>query len=325
MSLINVLFISAIPNNQLVKIQSINNSKPRFIISGSTNVYSFINSNKIKKQTIKLDLEKNQRINFENTNVIFNQISDADTHSISLNKLEHISSIHNIPIINKPLKILNTSRDKVYDILKDLNSVIIPKTIKFAPLNPQDIEKTISKENFTYPIILRSVGTRGGISMKLIKDKKSLYELYDIALDGSSFYLSQYYNYKEEEKFIKYRIVIIDGEVFIRHVIISEEWMIHAKSKNEKYKDEEFQRLKEFDVLIKDKISNTIEEIYKKIDLDYFGIDCFITKDFKIGIFELNANMNILIGSSEKTKPYVEKIKNAICDMILKKSSICID
>ncbi len=319
--MIDVVFVSGLGNDKFVEVVKIVNNFPNIALSGSSNIAQNIEDERLNKIHIRLDLSSKQKLDLDENVILFNQISDSDSHSKVLDKLQKILFKSNIKVINHPRYIKETSRNLIYSKLKNIPNLTVPKTIKFVPITPIDIDEKIEKENFSFPVILRKVGTHGGNSVKLFKSFEDTKKLYDIALDGSPFYLIQFINYKEDGIYKKLRLVVVNGEVYIRHVIFSDEWMIHAKDKKSQYKELEIKLLNSFEQKIKPNIDFTIKQIYKKVRLDYFGIDCFINKNFEITIFELNANMNVLIGASENTFKYVEKIKNAIIEMILKKSN----
>lgn len=326
MKKINVLFISGIPNNKLVEVVSISaTNDTKYIMSGSTNIFFNIQNSKINKKYQRLDLSASQKINMNNIDMIFNQISDPDSHSRALSKVNKIYQKNpNIKMLNNPSSIIQTTRSRIYNKLKNIPNLIMPKTIKFVPISPEDINKAIIKYQFTFPLILRKTGTHGGESVKLMKKSEEIDKLYDIALDGNPFYLIQFHEYKVNDIYVKYRLIVVDGEVFIRHVISSDKWMIHSRSRNVKYEEKEIEIIESFENKIKPKIQETITEISKKVKVDYFGIDCFIDKDFNILIFELNANMNVLVNTSTNPifKKQIEKIKNAIEMMIIDKSGV---
>lgn len=321
MERINVLFLSGIPNNKLVEVIAIDDSnRAKYIMTGSANVYNNIDNKRIIKKYQKLDLSSSQKINYVDINIIFNQIADADSHSKVLTKLDRFLKNKNIKVINSPRYVLDTSRNMIYSKLNTISNLTVPKTIKFVPMEPKVIEEYIKKHNFNFPVILRKTGTHGGESVKLLKSFDDIYKLYDIALDGSAFYLIQFIDYKENEIYKKFRLAVVDGKVYIRHAIFSENWIIHADSKNPLFRDEEIAYLNNFEKKVQMNIQKTIDQIYKRVKLDYFGMDCFISSDYKITLFELNANMNVLVGASKNTAKYVTKIKDAITEMIINKS-----
>lgn len=321
MKKINTLFVSGLGNNSFVEVVSITQFKTNYVMTGSCNIFYNIKDERINKKYQRIDLKKNQKIDFNNIDIIFNQISDADSHSKVLTKLLRVykSKEKQIKMINHPRYILQTSREKIYNLLNWIPSLVVPKTVKFVPLSPLDIDKKIEKNMFSFPVILRKIGTHGGESVILLNNFSDTKKLYSVALDGSAFYLIQYIDYKEDNIYKKFRLVVIEGEVFIRHVIFGETWMLHSRSKNLKFKKEELEILSSFEDKLKSQIQPIIDQIYKEIKLEYFGIDCCITRDLKIYLFELNANMNVLIGSSKDTYKLIDKIKNAITEMIVNK------
>lgn len=221
---------------------------------------------------------------------------------------------------------MNTTRDNIYRLLQEVDKLHVPKTVKIQPKSPSDIYDTIEKEHFEFPVIFRQAGDHGGISTVKIDDKTE--QFYAFPLDGRDYYLTQFVDYADTMGiYTKYRLVVVDGEVYIRHVIFSDSWVIHSKSreymeKNKKYQSQEAKILKSFDIEIKPKIKDVINQIYQKLKLDYFGIDCYIDKDMNILVFEINANMGILL----QTKGYIfedriETIRQALIKMILEKNS----
>ena len=93
--------------------------------------------------------------------------------------------------------------------------------------------------------------------------------------------------------------------------------------KNKKYQRQEVNILKSFNSKIKPKIQGVIDEVYQKLELDYFGIDCTIDKNFNILLFESNANMNILVNNAKTSNniwtKQINTIQKAIIKMILEK------
>jgi glutathione synthase/RimK-type ligase-like ATP-grasp enzyme len=210
-------------------------------------------------------------------------------------------------------------------MLQGIEKLHVPKTVKIQPRSPFDIYAMIKKEGFSYPIIFRQAGDHGGVST--IKVDNETEQFYAFALDGRDYYLTQYVDCSQDSIYSKYRLVVVDGDVFIRHAIFSDNWIIHSESrqymkKNTKCQTQEKDILKSFDSAIKPKIKDVIQEIYNRLQLDYFGIDCNIDKDMNILVFEINANMNVLINNSrEENNPWtkqMDQIKQAIIKMIMK-------
>lgn len=318
MCIINVLFVNGVRDDGKVNVLKIT-EKLLYDCGGSCNVYNNINDDLFKKYIITLDSSNETKFSMKNIDVVFNQISEADSHTKTLRKVAMIIDHYKISCINHPLFILNTSRDKIYEKLKKINGLIVPKTIKIFSKSTQKIIDNIKLSRMRYPVILREAGCHGGNNTYLANNKKEIEEIHALALDGRAYYLSEYYCYKDKNNlFSKIRLAIVNGEAYIRHCIFSEKWMIHSGSRENKYKEREKKILEIFDSKIKPRISRIINDIDCKIQLDYYGIDCNIDDDMNVILFELNANMNILLESKNYTDFYTKKINNAVKDMISK-------
>lgn len=315
-----VLFTKGIADDNLVTVAKVSNfNNLVYSPGGSCNVFKYLKSGIFSKTLVTLDRKNIRRIKIEDYDILFNQISDPDTHKKVLNKLASLinRSKKRIVCINHPKSIFETSRDNIYDKLHDIEKLIVPKTVKTTPKSPDDIRTSIKTSGLQYPVLFRKAGDHGGVSTILLNSEDEVeIRTYPFALDGREYYLTRFHDYGREGIFTKYRLAVIDGEVFIRHVICSNEWMVHAKSKNIKFASMEKILLNSFEEELKPKIKENIKEIYKRLSLDYFGIDCSINDKGEMCIFEINANMNILIGATANTIGYVEKIKNALTNMI---------
>jgi len=330
MSKKNILFINGVADDGKLTVRKIETGNTvKWRGSGSANLSSFIESDLFHCIPFIYDTSsEEQELPQIEIHAIFNQISDPDSHKITLTKTNKLYKVafKEIPFFNPPSVIENTSRDKIYEQLQEIDKLKIPKTVKINPKSPSDIYTTIKKENFKFPVMCRQAGDHGGIST--IKIDTDAEQFNALALDGREYYLTQFVDYKENGIYTKYRLVVIDGDVYIRHVIFSDNWLIHNASreymeKNIEYQQEEIKILKSFDSQIKSKIQDIIQNIHKRLKLDYFGIDCAIDKNMNVLVFEINANMAILadnvLDSGEVWYAQIEVIKKAIIEMITKR------
>jgi len=328
MSKKNILFINGIPDDSKMLIQKVDkNGLIKWQGRGSTNLSDFLENDLFDHYSVVFDLNATQILPQQKIHGVFNQISDADTHKQVLRKVEGFYktvSAH-VPFFNLPSQVIKTTRDNIYQLLQDIDKVHVPKTVRLTPKSPSFVYKVIKKENFEFPVIFRQTGQHGGVNTIRVDDETE--QFYEFPLDGRDYYLTQYVDYSNRGVYSKYRLVVVDGEVFIRHVIFSDSWIIHSKSReymeeHKEYQQEEEKILKSFKTEIKPKIEGVITDIYRKLGLDYFGIDCHIDDDMNLLIFEINANMNVLINTAKNSdNPWtkqIDLIKKAIRTMILK-------
>ncbi|MBD3842933.1 MAG: hypothetical protein IE909_13840, partial [Campylobacterales bacterium] len=135
------------------------------------------------------------------------------------------------------------------------------------------------------------------------------------ALDGREYYLTQFVEYAQNGIYAKYRLVVVDGEIFLRHVMFSRMWMVHNKTQDKE--NTLRQKIsKSFIREIKPFIQPIISQIYERLGLDYFGIDCNIDKDMNLLVFEINPNMNIFIETKGVFESHIEKARQKLIHML---------
>ena len=324
-----VLFINGIPDSRMVELIKIEKDGSTVIQqSGSANIFQYVTTQRFYKSILTFDTNVKQEAQGLRFDALFNQISDPDTHQTTLLKTEKMyrSLPMGVPMFNLPEHIRRTSRDIVCDILKDIRGLHVPKTVRIKPRSPDDIYDAIAKNGFSFPVIFRKAGDHGGVSTIRIDDENE--HFYAFALDGSDCYLTQYVDYANKGIYRKLRLVVVDGDVHLRHAIYSNRWMIHSESrefmcKHTKYQTMEKKLIQSFKRDIKPHIQPVITEIHKRLELDYFGIDCHIDEHFSLLAFEINANMNVLTNTASDKKNIwnkpIEQIIEAIEKMVEKR------
>ncbi len=316
----HICFLKGISDDKVAKIYKTDFFQSNWTIDtgGSCNVFFAFNSNEFKKSVQVLDSMLGSDIKIpRNIDLIFNQISEPDTYKISLKKVDKIVSELNLKVVNHPRSILLTTRDSIFLLLKNIPGITVPKTIFIQPKTPSDIKRAAKNANLPFPALLRESGVHGGEKMFLVEKEADLDTLYAAPLDGRSYYLIEFKNVKNKQNlYIKYRLVIIDSEVYVRHAIVSEHWKVHASQRQEKYYELEKELLARFEKEVKSKIKDIFLKIAHILQLDYFGIDCSIDEDCHITAFEINASMNILHRCHDYLESYVDKIQEGIYEMV---------
>lgn len=316
----NILFVIGIPDDKKILFNKRKKDGSLDMgINGSTNLYNRIESNSYNKSQLVLDANPEQDISLNGIYAIFNEISDPDTHKVTLAKLGnlHKQLPKTLRFLNPPANILKTSREKIYTLLQGIEKVHVPKTVKITPKSPADIYETIKQEHFKFPVIFRQAGDHGGISTLKVNDDTE--QFYAFALDGRAYYLTQFVETSENSLYTKYRLIVIDGKVFLRHAIFGKEWMMHAKSQIDETEGNPLKQKASdaFLTKIKPAIQPGITEIHQRIGLDYFGIDCHIDKEMNLVIFEINANMNVFVDTENSIfTQHIQKAQQAFIAML---------
>jgi glutathione synthase/RimK-type ligase-like ATP-grasp enzyme len=321
----STLFISGFNDNNTVTMHPGPGGRADYSYDGCCGIYGFMDFGKTRVNSITIFgvSFKHQQVHIPpQTSLIFNEISDPDSHHQALKRCEEVCWKLQLPVINHPTKILKTTRDSISALLKDIPGLRMPVTVRFTPRSPEDVYTEIDRAGLAFPAIVRTAGSHGGISSILINGRDDYDKLHSYAFDGSAFYLTEYVDYaREDGLYRKYRIVVVDGVPLFRHHLVNNEWMIHASSRefmveNTHLMEESMSRREAFDEQTLPMIKPAIDEINRRLGLEYYGIDCNIDDQGNILVFEVNANMNVLSNSVKSLEGQLDRIKQHIRKLI---------
>lgn len=113
--------------------------------------------------------------------------------------------------------------------------------------------------------------------------------------DSSSLYITEFCDFASGDGlYRKYRIAVVGGEIFLRHLYIGASWLIHRARTIPGTEPEERAFLNSFDAEWVPRLQPMFQEIGHRLDLDFFGVDCNIDASGNVLLFEANACMKIL-------------------------------
>jgi hypothetical protein len=206
------------------------------------------------------------------------------------------------PILNLPSRVHHLNRDELYALLKPVSCLYIPMTARLSRAHLTDIGAgKIPLEGIladgAYPLIVRPIDSHAGRGLDKLEKPDDIGG-YLAEHPEDFFFISRYIDYSGTDgQFRKYRIVFIDGKPYACHMAISEQWKIWYLNANmaasaAKRKEEESFML-DFDNTFGARHSEALADIGKKINLEYFAIDCAETKTGELLIFEAGNTMII--------------------------------
>jgi glutathione synthase/RimK-type ligase-like ATP-grasp enzyme len=249
--------------------------------------------------------------------LIFNQISDVDTHRGALERCIELCSQVDSTVINHPENILQTSRDRVSELLQGIPGVTMPRTVRFKPASPEDVFVCAESENFDFPFIVRVAGDHGGKSMVRVSSREDFKSLHAYPFDGRDFYLTQYVDSKDSTgHYQRLRLVVINGEPVLRGLLYDKSWMVHGASRGYMLKQESWEqdraRAHMLETEIIPGLKPAVQEITRRLKLEFYGIDCSLSPEREMLIFEANANMNILTNDHPQMNERMNMITSKI-------------
>ncbi|MBP6725197.1 MAG: hypothetical protein KA137_10180 [Halioglobus sp.] len=282
------------------------------------------NSHTVLVGVHEIELARNAQVN------LFNLVGDADSSTAMLHKIEAIAGrIKPARLFNSPRYVFRTSRSRLPQTLAAIPRCIVPRVAAANPGNYAEL-RAVCREFGVWPMIVRARGFHGGEHMVLLTEEAQLESLEAQAWPYSGIVLIQYVDARNEDGLHhKIRVVMIDGEPYVRHCICSDQWAVHSSARSILMDHDSGLRHREEQFLASFRDGGLAEyaavfrEIYQRIGLDVFGID-FALVDGQILIFEANACMSFVgarYGSDDRYQyldNYVRDIRRALKKLLVR-------
>jgi glutathione synthase/RimK-type ligase-like ATP-grasp enzyme len=240
------------------------------------------------------------------------------------------------PVINRPACIAQLSRDTSCALLSAIPGVVMPTTQRVSRATLEeccrapDLASPLTKQlnGVDYPIIIRPIDSHAGLGLTKIETLADLTG-YLVSSPENNFFVSPYIDYRNPDGlFRKYRIILINGAPFLCHLAISQRWMVHYLNAdmldNVAHREEEAQCMADFNSTFALRHATAINVVYKKLGLDYVGLDCAETPDGQLLIFEADSNMVVHDMDSAEKFPYkkiqMPKLFHAFAQLLAQRS-----
>lgn len=263
--------------------------------------------------------------------VVVNGVVNPDSERASLEAACQFIAQRDVPCVNDPRKIAATTRERVADLLADVDNLVVPRIVR-EELPRRDTSlfmPIVEKHGLRFPLIVRPIGGHLGTGMVKI-DREEDFKKAIFFEDTLEFYFIEYHDYRSDDwYFRKLRFFFIAGKVYPYHLAISNNWLIHHHTSL--MKEHEWMRKEEESFLENyvdylyccNNISKILSDINDAIALDYFGLDCALLKSGEIVLFESNPAMVVRLDDPRDKFAYkyvhVPKIAKAYQDMVLAK------
>lgn len=313
-----MLSIAAIPDDHIVKMDYLDQ---RGIVFNKTGNFELPAFEEIDREDLVLGGLKAGEPKFSLPDFAFNRICDPDANIKGLELAQLIIEQNKIPTLNMPDKILATRRDVLYQRFADFEGVVVPKTVRMAPKYCKDVRDFLARGEIGLPCIFRPAGGHNSRGVFLIEGLDDANELERFAFDGRDYYISERRDCRDDDGlFRKFRVVYVDGKIYPRHLFVSDDWCVDAKSKftEGKYFDEEERFLADIQSYLGEEGMSRLNRFCAVLGLDFFGLDLNLRPDGTLVVFEANACMTMFRYSNrDYLEPYVENIRQATKEMLL--------
>ncbi len=263
--------------------------------------------------------------------LIFNAIGDADLCEPALEAAIDLIARSTKPVINDPRAVMKTGRISNAARLAAVPGVVTPKTLAIARdiLAGPDAAAFLGDHGFAFPLLLRSPGYHTGRNFILVDRAAELSEAV-AGLPGSDLLAIEYLDARGKDGSArKYRVMMIDGQIYPLHLAISRNWKVHYFTSDmadqPDHRAEELAFLADMPAVLGDKAMVALAGIRDALGLDYAGIDFGLGPDGDLLLFEANATMVIAAPDPDQRWAYrrtaIVRIIDAVVAMIREKAA----
>ena len=234
--------------------------------------------------------------------LVVNGIGDADVASRALLAAERLIEKTSAAVLNRPRAVLSTGRCENSKRLAGINGLRTAQTkaYSFAELSVYDGAAVLRRERFDFPLLLREPGFHMGQHFVMVDQPTNLAAQLTVLpghrRPGSEVLAIEYLDARGEDGCSrKYRVMVVDGELYPLHLAISSEWKIHYFSADmtdqPDHRAEESRFLADMTGFLGDQVIATLRQLGARLELDYGGIDFGVSRDGQVLLFEANATM----------------------------------
>jgi aromatic-L-amino-acid/L-tryptophan decarboxylase len=264
--------------------------------------------------------------------LVVNAIGEADGAPAALAGALAVLAHTNAPVINSPAAVLATGRCEVAQRLAKVPGVVTARTaiMPREQLLAGDIATTLAGRGFTFPLLLRTPGFHGGEHFLRVETIDELAGAVD-ELPGDDLIVIQYLDAcGADGNSRKYRVMMVDGELYPLHVAVSGNWKIHYYTADmadcTEHRAEDAAFLEDMEGALGPLAMNALRQIQRTLGLDYGGIDFGLNGRGEVLLFEANATMAVIVPDKDPRWDYrrqaTENIYTAVWKMLMARASI---
>ncbi len=257
--------------------------------------------------------------------LVFSAVGDGRADDPVLAQVAGLARRLGRPLLNPPDTIPPTCRDALPTLLADIPNVLVPATRR---VTRAELELAAHSGLVERAVLIRPIGSHGGHDLSKIETAADLAAYLEHA-PFEEFFSTPYVDYVGGDGFYrKYRFIFVDRQAYPLHLAIHDDWLIHyfrtdmAQQTWMMAEEEAF--LADPHSAFPGPLTGAVAAIARRLDLDYGGMDCAVTPDGRILVFEANACMLLHLDDSPELFPYkhryVPRIVQAIGAMVVARS-----
>ena len=263
--------------------------------------------------------------------LVFNAIGDVDAAAAAVGAAQSFLARTGAPVINHPARVAATGRVANAQRLASLDGVLTPcaATLPRAALQADGAPALLARHGLEFPLLLRSPGFHTGEHFVRVANGAEIAAAL-ATLPGDELIAMAFIDTRDAQGWTrKYRVMMIDGELYPLHLAISRNWKVHYFSadmaQNPQHRAEEKAFLDDMPAVLGERAMAALRRVQAALGLDYAGVDFTLGRDGAVVVFEANATMVVYHPDADARWEYrhaaVDRIEAAVRRMLLARAA----
>ena len=269
--------------------------RPRFMVHGTASYLSYMPELRGRGRDLWLNNEPTPlRLTLPHAPLV-NYMADPDLYATALAKAGRIAAQTGLPVLNHPAAVLNSRRDRSAELLAAIPGVRAPRTVRLSAPSRAELITAVLDAGLGFPLLLRPAGQHGGKGLMRLDSQAQLEAAHiPLGVDGA-IYASEFVDFADADGlYRKLRLIFVGQQVFWRHLIVGDRWLLHSDGRVAGALDEERASLAAFQARTLPRLAPVLGAIRRATGLDHVGLDASLRPDGELLGFEANACMNVL-------------------------------
>ncbi len=259
--------------------------------------------------------------------LIFNAASDADLCTTAVEAATEIVARSSMPVINAPAAVAQSGRTPNAKRLAAIPGVITPRMCSLPRSAITAAE--LSRRGFEFPVLLRRPGFHTGRHFVRVDTQVEMQSALE-TVTGAELTVIEFLDARAGDgKVRKYRVVMVDGQLFPLHCAVSGDWKIHyftaEMANNASHRAEDARFLDDMSQVLGTTAVAALEQINAMLGLEYAGVDFSLTSAGELIVFEANATMTIALPGPGPEWDYrrepLARVVDAVREMLVNRAT----
>lgn len=240
---------------------------------------------------------KARRWDLSNIDVLWNMVSDPDTNPLTLRAVERAAAESGRPVIDPPAQIWASRRHLISERLAGVAGVTAPQVLLLRNPTLERVRSRAGQAGFRFPAILRRAGSQNQRHVGVFQRPEDMTEVFGDR--RNTYYLTEFVETRGGDGlYRKHRLWFIGQDIIRKGLQFNDAWCVggaetHAfMARNPKLMAEAHRDMADGFEGLPASTQAALREVGRRVGMDYFGLDCVLTPEGTVVVFEANATMN---------------------------------